>query len=194
MDKKPFPTKEPIVEKKQPPSHEQHNPKKKEDSKIHASDPGIKSFLQRCSVPLAACIPDDAEAVRAMSAYKEYIGNADVVIFACDADTDTLDLIKNLSKSIDQKLAPVKVLRSDRLEAKQRWDLFIAKNPVKLYIASSGFSQLKNAMHYYTHRDGLAHGLFNGIPLIILSPCASYMQSPKEKLILWNQICTLLKR
>lgn len=197
LDKKPIPTKEPVVEKKQlhlqeMPAQQQSLSKKKEDSKTN--NLGIKSFLQHCSVSLATHIPDDAQAVRTISAHKEYIENVDVVIFACDADSDTLALIKNLSKSIDQKLAPVKILRSDRLESEQRWDLFMAKNPIKLCIASSGFSRLKNAMRYYTHKDGCAHSLFNDVPLIILSPCTSYMQSPKEKSILWNQICALLKR
>ena len=153
----------------------------------------IKSFLQRSSVPLTEHIPDDSAVTKEISAYKEYIGAVDVVIFACDAEPDTLSLIKNLSKSIDQKLGPVKVLRSDRWEKEGRWDAFLTKNPIKLVIASSGFSQLKGAMSHYVSPDGGSSSFLKTIPLIILSPCAVYSQSPKEKLILWNQICSILK-
>lgn len=187
------PVKELPIEKipdRSPPSHQ--SPLKKDDAKIRTND--IKNFLQRHSIHLSEHIPDDAQAVRIMSAYKEYIGNVDVVIFACDADAETLLLIKNLSKSIDQKLAPIKILRPDRLEREQRWGLFIAKNPIKLIIATSEFSKLKAAMRHYTHSDDKSYGFLEGIPLIILSSCAVYTESPKEKSILWNQICTLLKR
>jgi hypothetical protein len=130
-----------------------------------------------------------------MQAYKEYLGDVDVIIFACDADPDTLSLIKNLSKSIDQKLGLVKVLRADRFEREELWDLFLSKNPVKLIIASSGFMQLKNAMAYYTRgAEDSPLSFLSGIPLVVLLPCASYADSPKEKLLLWNQLCAQLKR
>ncbi len=186
-------TKDPLIEKKvekkaeRPAHHNVQHSAKKDDSKI-------KSFLHRVSFPLSESIPDDAAATRVMKAYKEYVGDVDVIIFACDADPDTLSLIKNLSKSIDQKLGPVKVLRADRFEREELWDLFLSKNPVKLIIASSGFTQLKNAMAYYTRGlEDSPLSFLRGIPLIVLLPCASYAHSPKEKLLLWDQLCAQLK-
>lgn len=169
------------------PRHSEKSPlasPSKDDSKI-------KHFLQRHSVPLRETTLDDAEATRVLFAFKEYLGPVDVIVFACDADPDTLSMIKNLSKSIDQKLGSAKMLKPDRIEQQQRWDLFLAKNRVKLLIASSGFSQLKTAMSHYTLIDGTAK--LGGIPFIQLSPYALYAHSPQEKTALWNQICAILK-
>ena len=58
----------------------------------------IRQFLERTSIQCSDRIPDDAGATKQMLSYKEYLGEVDVVLFACDTDTDTLTLIKNLSK------------------------------------------------------------------------------------------------
>ena len=168
--------------------------KKIPQQNVQKEDTNIKNFLQNASVALTEHIPDDSHATKEMSAYKEYMGVLDVIIFACDADPDTLLLLKNLSKSIDQKLGPVKVLRADKWEKEEQWDAFLTKNPIKLLIASSGISQLKGAMRHYISPNGGLSSFLKNIPLIILSPSAVYTQSPKDKLILWNQICAILKK
>jgi hypothetical protein len=154
-------------------------------------DGAIKNFLQRISFALSERIPDDAAATRKMHAYKEYLGTVDVILFLCDEDPDTLALMKNLSKSIDQKLGPARMLRPDRLEREGRWDLFLSKNRVKLFIASCGFAQCTQAMTHF-RQTGSAMTL-SGIPLIVLQSAAAYLQAPKEKMVVWNQLCALLK-
>ncbi|HEY2810863.1 MAG TPA: hypothetical protein VGJ00_05700 [Rhabdochlamydiaceae bacterium] len=156
-------------------------------------DPKTAPFLKNFPLSLNEAIPDDKAATRIMNAWEEYIGAIDVVVIACEKDEETLSLIKNLSKSIDQKLAKAKILSADRLEKEERWDLFLAKNNPKLILATAGFSHLKNALRYCTFKPVTSERLFGAYPLIILAPAAVYAQTPKEKITLWNQICSLLK-
>src|SRR5690349_15265174 len=145
---------------------------KKEQNRPKTDNAEIKPFLQRLSMALSDNIPDDAAATRMMSSYKEHVGPVDVILFACDHDAETMELIKNLSRSIDQKLAKIKVLRADRLEKEERWDLFFSKNPIKLFIATVGFTQLKKGMvHYKQSGDAL---FLHDTPLILLLPPGSY--------------------
>lgn len=149
----------------------------------------IKPALQKLGVRLSDEIPDDAAATRAMLAYKECVGTVDVILFASDTDPHTLEFVKNLSRSIDQKLCPIKVLRPDRWEKEDSWDLFFSKNHVKLFLATAGFVQLKKGMvHYKRAGDGT---FLHHTPLILLSPSETY--GPKEKILLWNQLCAVLK-
>lgn len=153
-------------------------PKPQDDAKI-------RQFLERTAIQCSDRIPDDSSATKQMLSYKEYLGEVDVVLFACDTDPDTLTLIKNLSKSIDQKLGSIKILRPDRLESENRWKQFTEQNPLKLIIASAGFVHLKHAMSHYTPP------FLNKIPLVLLLPSTSY--TPQEKSLLWKHLCSLLK-
>jgi hypothetical protein len=170
-----------------PPAKQQANNVEKESSHIGR-------FLKGASFILSEQIPDDKAATRTMLAWQECIGNVEGVILCCDPDAETLAMIKNLCKSIDQKLAKAKILSAERLEQEQRWDLFLAKNPLKCIIATAGFAHLKDAMRYYKHIPSNSTHFFGTVPLIILSPPSIYAQSPHEKISVWNQICYLLKR
>jgi hypothetical protein len=158
-------------------------PKPQDDAKI-------RQFLESASIQCSDRIPDDAGATKHMLSYKEYLGELDVVLLACDTDADTLTLIKNLSKSIEKKLGTIKILRPDRLENENKWLLFTEQNPLKLLIASAGFVHLKHAMSHYKPPEGTMHGFLNQIPLVLLLPHSSY--SPQEKSLLWKLLCSLL--
>jgi hypothetical protein len=129
------------------------------DKKLIRS-PQIKESLQRIApgLTLSDQIPDDAAAKRAK-----------VIILACDDDPATLDLLKKLARSIDQKLGgPVKILSAKRLDD-------VKKSGCKLLIASAGFNAEKSE-----------------IPLIVLAPPRFYDEAPHEKGMLWKRICASL--
>jgi hypothetical protein len=185
MEPKTEPKTELRAEKKETP----HLPQQAPQHRPKPEQGPIKLFLQNVGVRLSDKIPDDAAATRMMLSYKEHVGTVDVILFACDTDPHTLELVKNLSRSIDQKLRPIKVLRPDRWEREERWDVFFSKNPVKLFIATAGFTQLKKGMAHYK-RVGDATFLHD-TPLILLLPSEAY--APQEKILLWNQLCAALK-
>ncbi len=146
----------------------------------------IKSLVQRLapSLPLSDLVPSDA-----MAKQSWHIESA-VLVLACDSDAETLEMIKNLSKAIDQKLGRTKALSAQRLEKDNGWEQLLAQSCFQLIIASCGFRNLQQAMRYCSQRDsGYRFGQY---PLLILNPVAAY--SPKEKIALWNQIQAIVQK
>ncbi len=156
----------------------------------------VKSSLLRLNPTLHHVdqIPDDAQAKRILNGWREYLGETQIVVLSADTDPATLELLKNLAKAIDQKLGKVKAFSVDRLEREKRWDLFLKKNNLKLIVASEGFNRLKDVKHHLKSFPANSTEFLGDVPLIVLSPASYYMENPKEKSVLWGQICQILQR
>ena len=154
------------------------------------SQPQIKKLLQRIApaMKLTDQIPDDEKAKRISNAWKERIPDAEVVLFACDAETDTLDLLKALAKAIDQNLAKSKILMAEKFEREKRWDSFLETNPLRLIIATSRIDKFPALMR--VHKALPASGR---TPLLVLSPTSVY-KSLEQKALLWKTLCQMLKK
>ncbi len=178
-----------------PAAPKQHLPIKKTLFQGNENTKDITDVLRRIApgFPLAEHIPDDARAKKVASAWQEALGDADVALLACDVDAQTVELLRNLARSINQKLAKVKVISVERLEREKRWDLFLEKNAFELIIASSGLNNLKEAMSYFKSLPASSEQFLKDTPLILLSPPILYSESPKEKTLLWKRICQILK-
>lgn len=162
------------------------------EPKVVESPSQIRTLLQKCapSVRLRETTLDDAMATRLMQAWQEYVGEIDVVLLAASQDKETIELIKNLAKTLAQKQGQrVKALSAERLEREKRWDLFLSKNRPKLLIASAKLTQMQNAMSFYKQNTATGEASLGGIPLLVLS--GSYEK--QEKIALWNTLCQHLK-
>jgi len=152
----------------------------------------IRILLQKCapSMRLRETPLDDTAATRLMHAWQEYVGAVDVVLLAASQDKETVELIKNLAKTLVQKKGQrVKALSAERLEREKRWDLFLSKNRPKLLIASAQLTQMQNAMSFYKQNTTTGKASLGGIPLLVLSE--NYEK--QEKITLWNTLCQLLE-
>ena len=159
---------------------------------LHASasaETQIKKMLQRIApmIQLTDQIPDDAKAKRVSNAWKERIPDAEVVLFACDSENHTLDLLKALAKAIDQHLAKPKILMAEKFEKEKRWDLFLEKTPLRLIIATAGIEKFPDLMRFYKGST------LNETPLLVLSPASVY-KSLEQKALLWKTLCQMLKK
>jgi hypothetical protein len=162
------------------------------EPKVVESSSQIRTLLQKCvpSVRLRESTLDDAAATRRMQAWQEYVGEVDVVLLAASQDKETIELIKNLAKTLVQKKGQrVKALSAERLEREKRWDLFLSKNQPQLLIASAKLTQMQHAMSFYKQNTATGEASLGGIPLLVLS--ASYEK--QEKIALWNTLCQHLK-
>lgn len=155
----------------------------------------IKKTLQRIAphLNLSDHIPDDSQAKRIASGWKELVPDSQVVLLACDASADTLEFLKGLAKAIDQHLAKVKLLMAERLEREKRWDLFLDKNAFRLIIASDGIQKLPELMRFYKSIPANSQSFLDQIPLLVLFSSSVY-QSVEQKALLWKTLCHMLKK
>ena len=137
---------------------------------------------------LKETIPQDTEATHALSAWKQELK---VLLLACDEDAETLSLLKNLSKSLLKEHAHVKIIVAEKIERENRWELFLTEQHAKLFIASAGFARFAEAKIFHT-QDASQKCFFKKTPFILLSSPELYAKNPKEKILLWKQICRLL--
>jgi hypothetical protein len=154
----------------------------------------IKDKLQRIvpHIKLVEQIPDDAEAKRIASGWKEKMDGVKVVLLACSPEQDNVELLKILAKAIDQNLAKSKVIAAERLEREKRWDLFFEKNSFQLILASQGMQNFPELMRFYQAFPSQDRFLLGSILLLPLS-APSFYQSPEHKSLLWKKLCQILK-
>ena len=190
---KPQPKKEPLVSETSTPPPKKEQPR----SAPPVSDnyEGIKSTLNRIAPHLALVdeVPDDAQAKKLASAWKEKIPDVEVILLACQTDNDTLDLLKSLGKAIDQHLGRAKILPAEKLEKENRWDLFLQKNPFRLIVASDGLKQLPQLMRFYHAVPAQSQAFLDKIPLLELSS-ATFYKAIENKAHLWKLLCHILKK
>ncbi len=136
----------------------------------------MKQLLQKVApaIKLTDHVPDDAEAKRIASAWKEKAPDAEVLLLACDSDGETLEFLKGLARAIDQHLAKAKILKAEKV--------VLEKDAYKLIIASAGVQQFPELMRFY-----------KSYPFVILSPAQAY-QDTDEKASLWKTLCRLLQK
>jgi hypothetical protein len=165
------------------------------DNAMDSTQSPIKKTLQRIApnLKLIDQIPDDEQAKRIASAWKEKISDAEVILLVCDSNADTLEFLKGLAKAIDQHLAKVKILMAERLEREKRWDLFLDKNSFRLIIASDGMQKLPELMRFYKSVPASAQFFLDKTPLLVLSSSTVY-KSLEHKALLWKTLCQLLKK
>ncbi len=156
----------------------------------------IAKTLQKIapSLLISDQVPDDQNAKKIASGWKEKLIDIDVVLLALNNLPDTIELMKNLAKAIQKDLGPVKLISGNRLEQEKRWDLFFQINSFRLIIASDGMEHYPGLLKHYkalpTHQAAfLAH-----IPLIILEPASVYRSSLDQKAGLWKNLCLMLKK
>jgi hypothetical protein len=154
----------------------------------------LKKTLQRIapSMKMVDQVPEDAEAKRIASAWKEKIVDAQVVFLVCNIDAETLEFLKGLAKAVDHHLAKTKILMAERLEKEKRWDLFLEKNAFRLIIASEGIQQWPELMRFYRAMPASNQLFLDKTPLFVLSTAALY-KSLEHKAHLWKTLCQLLK-
>ena len=169
------------LEKKQEPLQEKPFPEKNRAKPQHeiGEEVKIKQLLKHTPLVLSDAIPDDHIATQIMNSWQK----EQVLIFSCDLDTESLTMVDSLSRNIDQKLAKSKIFSLDQLKREKNWKSFLSENKAKLIIATQKFAQLD------IDRNELGE-----TPLIMLASASYYTQAPKEKINVWNQICSLLKR
>ena len=155
----------------------------------------IKKMLQKIApnLKLIDQIPDDGEAKRIASGWKEKIADAEVVLLVCDTRAETLEFLKGLAKAIDQHLGKTKILMAERLEREKRWEIFFDKNSFRLLIASDGIQTLPELMRFYKSVPAHAQLFLATTPLLALSPFSVY-KSLEHKALLWKTLCQMLKK
>jgi hypothetical protein len=154
----------------------------------------MKKTLQRIvpSMKMVDQVPNDTQAKRIASAWKEKIFDAEVIFLVCNSDTDTLEFLKGLAKAVDTHLGKTKILMAERLEREKRWDLFFEKNSFRLIIASVGIQQWTELMRFYKAMPTSSQLFLDKIPLFVLSSATLY-KSLEHKAHLWKMLCQLLK-
>jgi hypothetical protein len=203
--KKPLPlppTPKPVApvhkkEKEAPPAQEISAPKPAAKTHEPIKTEGfelIKKTLVRVvpHVQLVDAVPDDAHAKKIAGGWKEKIPDAEVILLACDTDSETLELLKSLGKAIDQNLAKAKIIPAEKLEQENRWEMFLRKNQFRLIVASEGMKKLPELMKFYTAIPSQAQSFLDKTPLLALSTASVY-KAIEQKAHLWKTLCQLLK-
>ncbi|MBS0653635.1 MAG: hypothetical protein JSR39_08970 [Verrucomicrobia bacterium] len=139
-------------------------------------------------------IPDDQNAKKIASAWKEKLSGIDVVLLALNSLPDTIELMKNLAKAIQKDLGQVKLMSGERLEQEKRWDLFFQTNTFRLVIASPGMEQYPDLLKHYKALPAQQSAFLANTPLIVLEPASVYTDSPDKKISLWKSLCQTLKK
>ncbi len=162
---------------------------------LHDNLSAIKKMVQKIApqYPLVDQVPDDLKAKRIANAWKEKIPDVEVILLACDIHNDTLELLKNLARAIDQNLAKCKVVAAERMEKEKRWDFFLEKNAFRLIIASSGIKELPGLMQHYRSNPASSQHFLGQIPLLLLAQASVY-KSLEHKAHLWKILCQMLKK
>ena len=136
-------------------------------------------------------VPDDAEAKKIASAWREKVPDVEVVLLACERDEETVQLLKSLAKAIDTHLGKAKIIPAERLEREDKWDLFLQKNSFRLILASQGMQGYPKLMQFYT-QDNVQFFLDKTplLPLVV----ASHYKALEHKALLWKTLCQMLKK
>lgn len=183
------PPKEPIPIKDPKPSV-----KVQESVKIDGSEQIKRTLLRMVPhIKLIDEIPDDTNAKKIGSSWKEKIPDVEVVLLACETNSDTLELLKSLGKAIDQNLAKAKIIPAEKLEQENRWDIFLQKNQFRLIIASDGMKKLTGLMKFYHSIPAQSQVFLDKTPLLELSPSSIY-KLIEHKAHLWKTLCQMLKK
>lgn len=155
----------------------------------------IRTTLARVAphVQLVDTVPDDANAKKIAGGWKEKIADAEVVLLACETDSDTLELMKSLAKAVDQNLAKAKIIPADKLEQENRWEMFLQKNQFRLIVATEGIKKLPELMKFYHAIPAQSQAFLDKTPLLALNSASLY-KAIEHKAQLWKTLCQLLKK
>jgi hypothetical protein len=148
--------------------------------------PSIRLKLQKIvpMMKLLDTIPDDFRAQQIANAWRK---QTEIFILAGPALNEELIFLKNLARSIHDRLTTVKLISGAKLEQEKLWKSFFEKNVCKLLIIAHSAQKYTELMSYYQQgKNRLA-----SIPIIILQPLEVYKQ-PDQKAALWESLCQIV--
>lgn len=148
--------------------------------------PPIRLKLQKIAphMKLLDTIPDDLQAQKMANAWCKQI---EVVIIAGLASNEELLFLKDLARTIQDRLTTVKLISGAKLEKEKSWKSFFEKSTFKMLIIAQPAQKYTELMLcYQKEKNQLA-----SIPVIILHPIEIYKQ-PDQKTALWKSLCQIV--
>lgn len=137
-------------------------------------------------------IPDDSEAKRLTTIWKQEKIQPQVVILSFDEIPMHHAFLANLAHAINVYGYYTKVIRAIPLEEDNQWDTLL-QTDLKLVIGThSKINTLPNLLKNYREAPKQAKHFLKQVPLIHLADIAFYLKEPKLKLPLWKSIQEML--
>lgn len=150
--------------------------------------PSIRSVLQKIApnMKLHDTILDDLKAQKAAKAWSEQIK---VIIITGPTSDEELLFLKDLARSIHDRLSATKLISGAKLEKEKGWESFFKKNSLKLIILTQAAQQYIELMLCYKREKN--QPFLANTALIVLETLEIYTQ-PDQKIALWKSLCQIL--
>lgn len=136
---------------------------------------------------------EDSHARKMSRLWEETYLNAQIVVIAFGEVGPGLEFLKNVTKAIDELIAPAQLIEGSMLEREKSWELLL-NSPALRNILCSPWNAWKTttlATHY--RQNGATQEQFLGKhPLFLMEPSVNYLKHPERKRILWQLIHTQL--
>lgn len=148
--------------------------------------PTIRSTLQQIAphMKLLDIIPSDLQAQHVANAWSKKI---EAMIIAGPASHEELLFLKDLARTIQDRLTSVKLISGTKLEKEKSWKSFFNKSSFKILIIACAAQKYTELMLcYQKEKNQLA-----SIPVILLRPMEMYKQ-PDQKTALWESLCQIV--
>lgn len=148
--------------------------------------PTLRSTLEKIAphMKLLDIIPNDFQAQKVANAWSK---QTEVVIIAGPASNEELLFLKDLARTIQDRLTTVKMISGAKLEKEKSWKSFFEKSTFKMLIIACPAQKYTALMLCYQKEEKR----LASIPVVILYPMEVYKQ-PDQKTALWESLCQIV--
>lgn len=138
-------------------------------------------------------IPNDAEAKRISSSWKQADLITDVVILSFDTNPKHCELLENVAKALVKYHVPAQVCMADKFESQSTWSELLKTKHLRLVIANgSGVHGMAGLMKHYREVAKTGKCYLDQVPLYLLPDLSLYWKEPHLKMELWKALRQIL--
>ncbi len=136
---------------------------------------------------------EDSHARKKSRLWEETYLNAQIVVIAFGEVGPGLEFLRNVTKAIDQLIAPAQLIEGTLLEREKSWELLLNSPALKNILCSPWNAWKSTSLATLYRQNGTTQEQFLGKhPLILLESSVSYLKNPEKKRSLWQLIHTQL--
>lgn len=132
---------------------------------------------------------EDSHARKMSRLWEETYLNAQIIVIAFGEVGPGLEFLKNVTKAIDQLIAPAQLVEGSMLEREKTWELLLNSPALKNILCSPWNAWKSTTLATQYRQNGATQEQFLGKhPLILLEPSVAYLKNPEKKRSLWQLI------
>lgn len=133
--------------------------------------------------------PSDVQAKRISEGWKHPMHEMGAIVFSLGEPQTEKAFLQNLAKAIDTRLTPARCIEATN----KNLDQLLAEKNLKCILVPPTFVKFPPLLAHLRELPATGEKFFGGVPLVVLSPIASYFQQPQLKSALWKRLCLMIQ-